>query len=225
MKKGSGAGRKTDGNITIDLGEKIDKVVRSASAPGKREGLGKPWLSRPGSSRPGGYRPGMYGFGSFRPWYASAGQKGKFDLGRIMKYPESVSTNNALTGVALGTVANRLLARLVPTVLPMVKSKLATDAINFGLGLIPVLAKPNSMTVGVAIPGLVVLASDLTDWLLDWLKMPVPALSGSLGDPRGGASHAADARARLAEVQARINRTAPQSRPVPRVVAQPAFAG
>lgn len=218
MKKASGAGRKTDGNITIDLGEKIDQKLRSAAGSGKREGLGRPWLSRPGA-RPSGYRPGMYGFGSFRPWYASA-QKGKFDLGRILKYPESVSTNNALSGVAIGTVANRLLARLVPTVLPMVKSKLATDAINFGLGLIPALAKPNSMTVGVAIPGLVVLASDLTDWLLDWLKMPSPVLSGSLGDTRGGVDHALAARQRLAEVQSRINRQAPQPQAVPRVVAQ-----
>lgn len=223
MKKGSGAGRKTDGNITIDLGEKIDQTIRSASASGKR-GLGRPWLSRPGAAaRQGGYRPGMYGFGSFRPWYASA-NKGKFDLGRIMKYPESVSTNNALTGVALGTAANRLLARLVPTVLPMVKSKLATDAINFGLGLIPALAKPNSMTVGVAIPGLVVLAADVTDWLLDWLKMPAPVLSGSLGDARGSAGNAVDARARLAEVQARINR-APQGQTIPRVVARPQMVG
>lgn len=215
MKKSSGAGRKTDGNITVDLGEKLDRVIRTASMAGKGAQIGS--RGKPGYRPAGSYRPGMWGMGAYRPWYS---QKSGFNLGKILDYPQSLSTNDALTGALLGTAGNRLVARFVPDIIPT-NSRLAVDAIAFGVGLIPLLAKPNAMTVGVALPGLVFLAGSLSDMLLDMVGMARPALSGGHG---GSPAHlqAQAARQRLAEVQARINRQAVPAG-VPRVVAQPAY--
>lgn len=228
MKKGSGAGRKVDGNITIDLGEKIDDKIDSKVESKMRTAMAGRGTAqqRPGGFyRPGGYRPGMYGgYNSYKPWYNS-GRQG-FDLGKIWKdYPQSVNTNQMLTGAVVGVAANRLLARLVPSIIPT-NSKLAVDAITFGLGIIPALAKPNAMTIGVAVPGLIILSADLADMLLDKVGMQRPVLAGSLGAPRA-MDQALAARQRLADVQARIRQqqVGAPARILPRVVAQPAFAG
>jgi len=225
-KKGNGAGGKKDGDYVIDLGEKIDGVVESKVRTAMA-GPSKSSVSRPGFYRPGGYRPGMYGQGSYRPWYASQ-NRGGFDLGKIWpKYPQTLNSNQMLTGAALGILGNRLVARLVPSIIPTT-SKLAVDAITFGVGIIPALARPNSMTIGLAVPGLVILGADLADMLLDAVGMAKPALAGSLGAPRA-IDQALAARQKLADVQARINRQAPQamapSRGVPRVMATPAYIG
>lgn len=199
-----GSARKADGNITIDLGEAIEKKLGTAGMSG----------GKMAPRRPGGYRPGM--FGSYRPWYASARQGGP-SLGAKLGLPESVNVGDNLTGIFLGTAANRVLNWVVPRVLNT-DSALAVNAANFGLGLIPYLAKKNGLTVGVATPGLIYLAGSIVDWALEKSQLlgARPMLSGV---SRPSASDAAAARQKLADLQSKLSRHgAPGS--VPRVQAQ-----
>lgn len=205
-----GAGRDGKGNVTIDLGETIEKKLRAASMSG---GAGKGSLSRPGY-RSGGYRPGMYG--GYRPWYASrfSSSGGNWALGQRLGLPESLKTSDALTGIGLGIAGGRALVRVTPDIIKT-DSKLAHEAIAFGVGLVPLLAKRNSLTMGVALPGAVFLGGAVVDWLLDQVGMVKPALRGS-GAPRQGADAALAARQKLADIQARIRPAG-----APRVVAVP----
>lgn len=212
MAKGKNAGRKADGNITIDLGEEIGKTLRSSGMAGSEK---RSSLSRPGY-RAGAlgakYRPAMFGY---RPLFGGSGF-GRSFLGA--KMPVSVNTQDTLTGGLLGTVGNRLVVRFVPGIIGT-NSRLAVEAVAFGVGLVPFLVRPNSTTVGVALPGLVFLAGSLADYLLDQVAGPGPALQGS----RGSASAAAAARQRLAELHQRIN--AQRTVGAQRAVARPAYVG
>lgn len=192
MSKAKVAGRKANGNVTIDLGETIEKKLRTAGMAGR------------GRSSRAGYRPGMFGY---RPWSHSSGKLG-WKLGDMLKLPSNLSPKDTLTGAVIGTVGNRILRFLTPRVLGT-NSQIMVDAVNFGVGLVPYLVQRNSMTVGIALPGLVYLAGDLADWALD--KVGVlgarPALVAMAG--RGGSLDAAvAARQKLAEIQARIGQQA-----------------
>jgi hypothetical protein len=209
-----GAGRDAGkGNVTIDLGETIEKKLKAAGMAG---GAHKGSLSRQGY-RPGGYRPGM--FGGYRPWYASrfSSSGGSWALGQRLGLPEQLKTSDALTGIGLGIAGGRALVRVTPDIIKT-DSRLAHEAIAFGVGLVPLLAKRNSLTMGVALPGAVFLGGAVVDWLLDQVGMGKPALRGGAGAPRQGADAAFAARQKLADIQARIR---PQGQPAPRVVAVP----
>lgn len=202
------------GNVTIDLGEAIDKKLRSAGMAG-RGALTRPQY-RPGGHRPGGlYRPGMYG--GYRPWYASQFGGGRLGLGAVLGLPESVNTTKMLTGALLGIAGNRALVRVTPELIST-GSKLVHEAIAFGVGIIPLLVKRNDMTVGVALPGLVFFGGSIADWALDAVGVRRPALQGA-GVPRAGHDAALAARERLAAMRSRV---VPGS--LPRVVAQPTHA-
>lgn len=212
-----GAGRSAGtGNVTIDLGEAIDKKLRSAGMAG-RGALTRPQY-RPGGQRPGGgmYRPGMYG--GYRPWYASQFGSGRFGLGGVLGLPSTVqNTTKMLTGALLGIAGNRALVRVTPELIAT-GSRVVHEAIAFGVGLIPLLAKKNDMTLGVALPGFVFLAGSVADWALDTVGVRRPALQGA-GSPRGGHDAALAARQRLEAMRQRVTPGA-----LPRVVAQPTHA-
>lgn len=227
--KGSGTG-----NITVDLGEAIDKKLRSvmgkAETEPKRTEVGRPGDARPGGYRPGmfggyrpgGYRPGMYGgsrtgaFGGYRPWYATresrfGGGMGNPFMGEgIMR---QVHVGHMVTGIVIGVVGNRALVRVTPDIIK-VDSAVVHDAIAFIVGLIPLLAKQNSVTVGVALPGTVFLAGSLVDWLLNAIK--IKKGPSSIGSPEGaapvrqpGAENALSASRKLADIASRVNPAAP----------------
>lgn len=220
--KGAGRSQSGSGNVTIDLGESIERKLRSAGLSG---GASR-HPHRPGSYRPGGYRPGM--FGGYRPWYASrysslGDRFNRWTLGAKLGLPSETKTSELLTGSLLGIAGNRALVRVTPELIAS-RSKLLHEGIAFGAGLIPLLVKRNSMTVGVAIPGLVFFGGSLVDWLLDMVGMPKPALQGT-APGRSGADAAWSARQKLANIQSRMNQPAQaQSAYRQRVVAQPRYA-
>lgn len=241
MKKSQkGAGRKETGNITIDLGEAVDKKLRAAigearkdvGGPAKMAGYrpgmfggyrpgGASGLSRPGFGRFGG-RPaiGSNG-GSFRPWYADRESRfgSKLGLGALGVHTE-VKTWDMLTGAAIGVVGNRALVRVSPSIVSVKDPKvnaMVQNAIAFVVGVVPALVKQNSITIGVAVPGAVFLAGSMVDWALDAIGINRPSLAGSEGAPKQGVDAALAARQRLAEIQQRIQ-------PRPAVAASPARA-
>jgi hypothetical protein len=218
-------------NVTeIDLGEKVSETVRMEVADqirmaGKEKARGANVTSSSRTSRfSGGYRPGMYG--GYRPsWanrFSSGLGAGNWKLGEILKLPANMreTGKDLLVGGLVGTVANRVVAWVVPG-LVKTQSKLATDAIGFAVGLIPYLVKQNAMTVGVALPGLFFLAGSLTEWAIGKTNLlgAKPALSGPQPVNLSGGDAVLAARRKLAEVQARIAQ-ARQQAGVPRVVAQ-----
>lgn len=217
--KGAGRPKGGSGNVTIDLGETIEKKLRSVGMSGGAS-------SRPASRgmyRPGGYRPGM--FGGYRPWYASrySSLGDKWSLGAKLGLPEETKTSQLLTGSLLGIAGNRALVRVTPELISS-RSKLLHEGIAFGAGLIPMLVKRNSMTVGVALPGLVFFGGSLVDWVLDMVGMPKPALTGA-APGRSGADAAWSARQKLASIQSRMNPQAQAQQAYrQRVVAQPRTA-
>lgn len=213
------------GNVTIDLGEKIEAKLRQAGMAGT--GMGAKASSKPGGYRPGGYRPGM--FGSYRPWYASrwSALGGGSQLGKMMLgLPETVNTGKMLTGSLLGIAANRALVRLSPYVIQN-PSRLLHEAIAFVVGMVPYVVKRDSpVALGVAVPGFVFLGGALVDSLFDYVGFKPPrALEGprpQQGHAGGGGGQMA-ARQRLANLQTRMAQHA-QGAPraaAPRVVAQP----
>lgn len=207
QKKGAGRHAGT-GNVTIDLGEEIDKKLRAAV------GADRPSY-RPGGYRPGQYRPGM--FGGYRPWYASS-HGGRWNLGDKLGLPETMVTSQALTGALLGIVGSRALLRVTPEVIAS-SSRLAHEAIAFAVGLVPLLIKRNSMTMGVALPGFVFLGGALVDWGLDSVGVRRPVLSGGA---RSGQDAALSARQKLEALRGRMAN--PPQGSLPRVVAQPSYA-
>lgn len=228
-----GAGQKASGNITVDLGEAIDKKLRSAIGEARKDVSGPAKMAgyRPGMF--GGYRPGggsglnrfssrssfgrpsLGSGGSFRPWYADRETRfGKLGLGALGVQSE-VKTWDMLTGAAIGVIGNRALVRVSPDIIKK-DSALLHNAIAFVVGVIPALVKQNSITLGVAVPGAVFLAGSMVDWALDAIGINKPALKGSEGAPKQGVDQALAARQRLVEIQQRI-----QPRPA---VAAPARA-
>lgn len=236
-KKGAGRRDGGSGNITVDLGEAIDRKLRSVEggARGKdvprRAEVGRPGgyagSYRPGGYRPGsGYRPGM--FGGYRPWYAS--REARFgSMGRPFMGAggtASVNIGHLVGGMAVGALGNRALVRVTPELIK-VDSAVLHDGLAFIVGLIPLLAKQNSMTVGVAIPGAVFLAGSLLDWTMNKLNIKKgPSSIGSpeapASRPQGGIDAALSARQKLADLQSRIQHapSAPAAAGPTRVYAQ-----
>lgn len=239
-----GAGRKAEGNIVIDLGEKLDRKLQAAGMAGVRDrgGVSRFGSTRFGSgTRLGSYRPGSYG--GYRPsWYPSRGGASKFELGlKKMGVPQTLVTEDLVAGLGLGTVGNRIIARVLPMITPV--GPLTGDAIAAGVGIIPFLANPNSMTVGVAVPGLIALATTLADELLNMIGLmpvtpapaPVPVVpvvpvapaapAATAPAVRGAMSAAMAARQKLADIQNRLARPAQPAFAPYRVQARPAYAG
>lgn len=230
-KSSGGAG---DGNVTIDLGEVVEKKLRAA---GLRTEVGKSGGAKKGGYKAGtfgGYRPGM--FGGYRPWYSRFGRpwlgQEAAPSRRYSLIPEAikqVNTADVLTGLALGIVGNRALVRLTPALWTTNDQKLVHEGIAFLAGLVPMLFKRTATTLGVAVPGAVMLGGTLVDKLFTALfGPPAVTLKGggmAAGGIRGG--EATEARQRLAAIQQRINLAQQGQRgqgPVPRVVARPQYA-
>lgn len=217
------AAPKGNGNITVDLGEAIDRKLRSAMGKGASDPK-KASMGYPGS----GYRPGMYGwkpYGAERPGRFGGspsrfgGSMNRWSLGgpSLLGLSRQVSTMQGLTGIAVGLIGNRALMRVSPS-LVKTSNLMAHSAIAFVVGLIPVLIKQNSVTMGVAVPGAVYLGGSIVDWAFDAVGIAKPALSG--GSPTGsGVNQAIQARQRLVDLQRSIHpQAAPQQQP--RVLAQ-----
>jgi hypothetical protein len=247
-KKSAGAGRKGDGNVVLDLGEKhsqkIQKMIDSKFAqaglagdsqrtevgrppfglrPGSRFGgrfLGRPALGRPALGRPSaGYRPW---FAGRRPWMGQEGALAITPRGLFDVIPTSIrqiATSELLTGFGLGILGNRALLRVTPNLWAGNTNPLMHQAIAFAAGLIPLLFKRNAMTLGVALPGAVFVGGTLVDMLFDALNMP-KGLVSSDGKRIAGQDAALAARQKLAAIQQRMQAPAGQPRQVPRVVAQ-----
>lgn len=208
-----------NGNITVDLGEAIDRKLRSAM------GKGAPEKTSIGHS--GGYRPGMYGWKPYGAERTSrfGGPINRWSLGGPSPFGISrqLSTMQAVTGISIGLISNRALMRISPAIVKT-SNLIAHSAIAFVVGLIPVLIRQNSVTLGVAIPGAVYLGGSIVDWAFDAVGIAKPALSGSAplagGAAPTGVSQAIQARQRLVDLQQRIRpqQTQPQMRQ--QVVAQ-----
>ncbi len=223
MKEPKKAGRKAsgDGNVVIDLGEKIEAQLRQTSMAGQGGNVKRPTSSRPGSSRSGAHSRTM---GGYRPWYASRWSRmgaGKSLTTRI-GLPETTRVPGMMTGTLVGIGVNRTLLRLSPLVIDN-KSQILHDAIAFVAGLVPYLARRNSpVALGVAIPGLVVLGGSMFDALLDYVGLEqAPGLSGSRPQQQTRPGTTA-ARQKLNTIQNRINQ--PRGPVAPRVVARPSYA-
>lgn len=170
-------GPRRGGNVVLDLGEEIDKVVAQAKAASPaKQGLG---AARPGW-RPGflgsGFRPGL----GFRPTHPSR-------LGQAIGLQRSVDTMDVLGGSLAGTAFNRVVYRLVPKLFPAVNSELLVNGVGALAGILPyfVFKKDGhgrDFTVGFAIPGVVMFAGSLFDKLLGAVAkdfLPKPVLSGA----------------------------------------------
>lgn len=216
---------KSAGNVTVvDLGEEVDKhmnrridqKLRAAGVTGES----KEKMAGPSGYKSGGYHPGTFGY---RPWYADRQNKFGHTMGASMSYNErwrSLMRPNLMQagiGGLIGVAGNVALMRVTPE---FVKSDQAIvhSALAFVVGLIPVVAKPNSYTLGVALPGAVVLAMSLTDWALNSIGIKKPALRGTDGAQRTGIESSVSARTKLQQVHQSMNRPV-QSAPV-RVPAQ-----
>lgn len=193
MSKQKGAGRQgQSGNVVFDLGEEAYRARSRSDMSGGRGPLA------------GTYRPGAFSAG-YRPWYARGQGGSAWNLGQRFGIPERLDSNQTLTGALLGTLGNRLVVRVVPQVLGT-SSRLAAEAVAFGVGLIPFLANRNSWTAGVALPGLVFLAGALSEVALDAVGLPRPVLAG-IGESRraiGAMEAALAARQKLAEMAQRV---------------------
>ncbi len=217
MKK-SQKGDMTEGNVTtIDLGEKFDSVIREEAlklAGTKGKGASK-------SAHSGAYRPGMYGghrpgMSGYRPWHPSSMSGGK--LGALMKLPSGIrETSKALfTGGVIGTAGNRVLAWVAPGILKT-DSKLAVEAMAFGVTLIPYFVKQNVTTFGIALPGFFFFLGALVDSGIGATDVlgPKPALAGPQRSQPSHQEAVLAAKRKLAEAHQRMQRPVMQgARPV-----------
>lgn len=214
--KSKGAGRASSGNVTVDLGEAIEKKIRDAGLR-RTEVAGGPPSTR------GRYRPGM--FGQYRPWLGRfsrpwMGQEGVIQAlrpGGLLQNIQNVKTTSVLTGLGVGLIGNRALVRVTP-MLWKNDSKLLHEGLAFVAGILPVLFKRTATTVGVAIPGLVFLGGSLVDLVMNAVGVPEAKLAGAAGAQRIDASTAA--RQRLAAIQQKIQAPRPAAAAPQRVVAQ-----
>lgn len=219
QKSKKGAGPKESGNITVDLGEAIDKRLRSALGESRKEAPAKMAGYRPGmfngSYRPGG-RPGFGrpALGGFRPpWQQNRESRfGSLGLGKLGIQTET-KTWDLLTGMGIGVIGNRALLRVSGSLPMFPKNALLHNAVAFVVGVIPALVKQNSVTLGVAVPGAVFLAASMVDWAMNAIGIAQPSLGSALGAPRHGVDAALAARQRLAAIQSGV---------APRAVAAPA---
>jgi hypothetical protein len=222
---------KDSGNIVVDLGEEVDKhivrrVDQKLAAAGvslpKKEQMAGPG-DRFGGYKPGGYRPGMFGY---RPWYADKDQKGG-SMGAGIPYAARwrglgrPNLAHLAVGGLIGTFGNAALTRVTPDI---VKTNVGIvhDGIAFLVGLIPLVARPNAYTLGVAAPGAFVLAMSAFNYAMDGIGIKKPALlrGGAQASPvpKAGIEASVAARAKLADVHNRISN--PGAGSVPRVTAQ-----
>lgn len=233
------AGKAERGNVTVDLGEKhtqkIERMINSklsaagmagsrpvAGVAGRAAGSNRPWL---GNSA--GYKPWYSRFG--KPWLGQDATVTAFTTpgrSRFNVIPveiKTVDTGKVLTGMGLGLLGNRALVRVTPMLWPTQTNPLVHQGIAALAGIIPLLFERNSMTVGVAIPGVVYFAGTLVDMLYNSIGMPQRVvMAGGEGAPKVEGNQ--NARARLAAIQQRINAPQGSQRSLPRVVAQPQFA-
>lgn len=225
--KGPEPKSKKPGNITVDLGEAIDRKLRAAIGSAKSEARASvdgprsvAFGRRPmfGGSRFG--RPALgSGFGrpvsgGFRPFYGSRFSSPSLGGSMLKGVQSETKTLDLLAGIGVGVVGNRALLRVTPSLTFLGSSALVHSSVAFVVGLIPAMVRQNSVTVGVAIPGAVVLAGALVDYALNAMKIGQPALSGA-GQNRQGIDAAMAARQRLADITARLS-------PARQVAAQPA---
>lgn len=211
------AGRSKDtGNIVVDLGEEIDKKLRSVvgqvTMSGSKSKESPASMGRPGYGgyRPGGYRPGM--FGGYRPWYADKSSVGGGGTLGMAWLSQPVKPVQMLGGMGLGVLGNRVLIRVTPDIIKTSYEWVHTG-IAFLVGIIPAMVRPNSVTVGVAIPGMVFFAGSLMDAALNAVGVKKPALSGggSAPVPREAAQSALATREKLASMQSTLNQRATQA--------------
>lgn len=214
------AGRSASGNVTVDLGEAIEKKIRNAGLRRTEvAGVGPSWRT----GRTSSFRPGMYGgyrpwLGRFsRPWLGQEGVLAPVTRSLLPVEIRTVKTGSLIGGLGLGIVANRILMRISP-MLWKNPSLMLHEGIAFVAGLLPVLIQRSATTVGLAVPGAVALGGSLVDLLLNLANVPQPALSGSAGSQRVGDASSA-ARQRLAQIQQRIQAPRPvQQRAVAQAV-------
>jgi hypothetical protein len=219
--KGPAPKDKRPGNITVDLGEAIDKKLRAAIGSAKSEARASVGGSRSGAfgRRPmfGGGRFGRPvlggGFGrpvsgGFRPFYGSRFSSPSLGGSMLTGVQRQTNTLELLAGAGVGVVGNRALMRVTPSLTFLGSSALVHSSVAFVVGLIPALIRQNSVTVGVAIPGAVVLAGALVDYALNAMKIGQPALSGA-NQNRQGIDAAMAARQRLADITARLSPARP----------------
>jgi hypothetical protein len=223
-KKGKAA--KESGNIVVDLGEEVGKnldrrIDRKLAAAGvdlaKKERMAGPGEGRFGGYKPGGYRPGMFGM---RPWYADkrpgmGSSESYMSRWRGLMHPH---VGKMAVGGLIGALETVALMRVTPEI---VKNDLGLvhSGIAFAVGLIPVLARPNSYTLGAAVPGATALALSLFNYALDGIGIKKPALRGGDGLPTAAIESTVAARAKIQQAHQRI-----QNPGVARVTAQPVGA-
>lgn len=199
-KKKGKAGRTRPGNVTLDLGETLERrLAGGGMAGGKnyRPGMGAPW----------------------RPPWAQEGQT----LGAKLGLSRNVNLGRAMGGAALGALGNRVLRRVTPGIIGS-NSELLVDGLNAFAGIVPLFFKRNDVTYGIAIPGVLQVAFDLADAGLDMIGVAKPALEGSRGPVRvagnpAGRQRLIDMRNRLRPQVAGAQPFAGGQRPL-RVVAQ-----
>ncbi len=210
-----------EGNVTtIDFGEKFDGLIRDEAL----RLAGKPGKGASKGTRSGGYRPGMYGghrpgMSGYRPWHPSRMSGGK--LGALMRLPAGIreTSKDLFTGGLIGTAGNRVLAWVAPGILKT-NSKLAVEAVAFGVTLIPYVVKQNVTTFGIALPGFFFFIGALADSAISATDLlgPKPALGGPQRTQRSQQPHETAvlaARRKIQEAQNRMQRPVMQgARPV-----------
>jgi hypothetical protein len=239
--KKKSAGKANDGNVTVDLGEKhhqkIERMIESKLATAGMSGA-QSGLSRFGGKAGVSGRPGMFG-GGYKPWYSRFGKPwlGQGDAA-ITSYSapgysmpgrrfniipmeiQTVRTADVVTGMALGLLGNRALVRLTPKLWAVAQTNaMVNEGIAFVAGMLPMLFRRNAMTVGVALPGAVYFAGTLVDMLYNAVGMPAKPANMSGGASSAPADPNQGARARLAQIQQRINTPQAAQRSLPRVMA------
>lgn len=210
---------KSPGNVTVvDLGEEVDKhmsrkIDQKLAAAGVKPGLQKEQMAGSFGYRAGGYRPGMFGN---RPWYAD--RQSRFGTTMGSSYSERwrglsrPNLGHAAIGAIIGGLVDAGLLRVTPDVIKSQNGLLNTGLVC-ALGLVPVFVKPNSYTLGVAVPGAVLLGLSIINYAMDAVGVKRPALSGA---QQGLSSLEASAAARqkLQQTHQAMNRPA-----APRVAA------
>ena len=190
----SPGGKGRGGNVVVDLGEEIDKLIagkekRSLGATSKHGGWRPPAFSGGFMGRPGfGFRPGIH----------------RSQLGAALDMPAAVDPMKVLGGTLAGVAANRVLYRAIPYIAGnRITSELLVNGISAGVGILPYVVRKNAFTIGFAIPGVLTLANSLVDAILQAVRiLPKPVLTGpSLG---GSSPALASARQTIDAIRARM---------------------
>ncbi len=204
---------KSPGNVTVvDLGEEVDKhmsrkIDQKLRAAGVETGVQKEKMAGSFGYRQGGFRPGMFGQ---RPWYAD--RQNRFGMTMGGSYSERwrglmrPNLGHAAIGALIGGLVDAGLLRVTPDVIKSQNGLLNTGLVA-ALGLVPVFVKPNSYTLGVAMPGAVMFGLSIINYAMDSLGFKKPALSGA--GPAAGVDAQLSARQKLAQTHQAMQRQAP----------------